>query len=78
MTDSTVATLKTSLRGGLITPTDSGYDEARKVYNGMIGYFGRTLKSCSPGLGLRMFLPRGGKRASIYSASCSGASKNRS
>ena len=36
MTDSTVATLKASLRGGLITPGDSGYDEARKVYNGMI------------------------------------------
>ena len=28
-------TLAASLRGPIITPSDSGYDEARKVYNGM-------------------------------------------
>jgi FAD/FMN-containing dehydrogenase len=47
MTDSTVATLKTSLRGGLITPTDSGYDEARKVYNGMIDRRPKLIARCA-------------------------------
>ena len=47
MTDSTVATLKDSLRGGLITPTDSGYDEARKVYNGMIDRRPKLIARCA-------------------------------
>jgi FAD binding domain-containing protein/berberine-like enzyme len=47
MTDSTVATLKASLRGGLITPTDSGYDEARKVYNGMIDRRPKLIARCA-------------------------------
>ena len=33
---SPLRTLKGTLRGDLIEPGDSGYDEARKVYNGMI------------------------------------------
>ena len=31
-----VEKLKTTLRGEIIQPGDEGYDEARKVYNGMI------------------------------------------
>jgi hypothetical protein len=31
-----VEQFKTGLRGELIQPDDPGYDEARKVYNGMI------------------------------------------
>ena len=31
-----VATFKSGLRGELIHPSDAGYDQARKVYNGMI------------------------------------------
>src|SRR5574339_282940 len=47
MTDSTVDTLKASLRGGLITPTDSGYEEARKVYNGMIDRRPKLIARCA-------------------------------
>ena len=47
MTDSTVATLKASLRGDLITPSDSGYDEARKVYNGMIDRRPNLIARCT-------------------------------
>ena len=32
----TVDAFKASLSGELILPSDAGYDEARKVYNGMI------------------------------------------
>lgn len=34
--ESAVAGLRDHLRGGLIRPADEGYDEARRVYNGMI------------------------------------------
>ncbi|MEI9420303.1 FAD-binding oxidoreductase [Mesorhizobium sp. Cs1299R1N1] len=36
MTDETHAKLRESLRGELILRDDAGYDEARKIYNGMI------------------------------------------
>ncbi|TPI30970.1 FAD-binding oxidoreductase [Mesorhizobium sp. B2-1-8] len=36
MTDETHAKLRENLRGGLILRDDAGYDEARKIYNGMI------------------------------------------
>ncbi|MHC4226669.1 MAG: FAD-binding oxidoreductase [Planctomycetota bacterium] len=36
VTQESVEKLKTSLRGELIQPHDNGYDETRKVYNGMI------------------------------------------
>ena len=47
MTDSAVATFKASLRGGLIAPDDAGYDEARKVYNGMIDRRPRFIARCA-------------------------------
>jgi FAD/FMN-containing dehydrogenase len=47
MTDSTVAALKASLRGELIGPGDAGYDEARKVYNGMIDRRPRLIARCT-------------------------------
>jgi FAD/FMN-containing dehydrogenase len=47
MTDSAIATLKASLRGGLIAPGDEGYDEARKVYNGMIDRRPRLIARCA-------------------------------
>ncbi len=36
MAQTTVEDLKGGLRGGLIQPSDDGYDDARKVYNAMI------------------------------------------
>ena len=36
LSDTQIAAFKSSLRGQLITPADPQYDEARKVYNGMI------------------------------------------
>ena len=35
LAESAVAELKGSLRGGLLIPGDGGYDEARKIWNGM-------------------------------------------
>src|SRR5262249_8437662 len=40
------ATLQTSLRGELIQPGDTGYDEARKLYNGMIDKKPRLIVRC--------------------------------
>ena len=34
--ETAVQTLRSQVRGELIRPGDAGYDEARKVYNGMI------------------------------------------
>ena len=34
--DATVQNFTASLRGGVLRPTDEGYDEARKIHNGMI------------------------------------------
>ena len=34
--ESVVAELRTQMRGELIQPGEEGYDEARKVYNGMV------------------------------------------
>jgi UDP-N-acetylenolpyruvoylglucosamine reductase len=38
---------KASLRGGLIQPSDEGYDAARKVYNGMIDKRPQLIARCS-------------------------------
>jgi FAD/FMN-containing dehydrogenase len=42
-----VEQFKTGLRGELIQPDDPGYDEARKVYNGMIDKRPRMIAHCS-------------------------------
>ena len=36
LNETTIAALKSSLRGELIKQSDARYDTARKVYNGMI------------------------------------------
>jgi FAD/FMN-containing dehydrogenase len=47
MTDTTVAAFKAGLRGELIAPGDGKYDEARKVYNGMIDRRPRLIARCA-------------------------------
>ena len=44
--ESTVQELKTGLLGQLIQPSDKEYDEARKVYNGMIDKHPRLIARC--------------------------------
>ncbi len=39
--------LKTSLRGELLLPSDAGYDEARKVFNGAIDKHPRMIARCA-------------------------------
>lgn len=41
-----VAQFKASLRGELVQPGDAGYDEARKIYNGMIDKRPRMIAYC--------------------------------
>src|SRR5205085_9303234 len=41
-----IATLKSSLRGDVILPGDAGYDNARKVYNGMIDRRPKAIAMC--------------------------------
>ena len=41
-----VAQFKAQLRGELIEPGDPGYEEARKVYNGMISRKPRLIAKC--------------------------------
>ena len=43
----TLEEIKTGLRGELIEPGDQGYDEARKVYNGMIDRHPRLIARCA-------------------------------
>ncbi len=47
MNDAAIATFKASLRGELIEPGDTGYDEARKVYNAMIERRPRLIARCA-------------------------------
>jgi FAD/FMN-containing dehydrogenase len=42
-----IATFKASLRGELIQPSDTGYDEARKVYNAMINRHPALIARCA-------------------------------
>src|SRR4030095_8929648 len=42
-----ITELKRSLRGRLIQPGDADYDEARKVYNGMIHKKPRLIARCA-------------------------------
>lgn len=45
--DTTVVDFRGSLRGRLITPQDSDYDQARRVYNGMIDRYPRLIVRCA-------------------------------
>src|SRR3989475_8540418 len=47
LNENSIADFKANLRGRLIEPTDKDYDEARKVYNGMIHKKPRLIASCT-------------------------------
>jgi FAD/FMN-containing dehydrogenase len=47
LSDTTVAAFKSALRGEVIVPGDARYDEARKVYNGMIDRRPRLIAKCT-------------------------------
>lgn len=47
LNENSIADFRVSLRGGLIEPTDKGYDDARKVYNGMIHKKPRLIARCA-------------------------------
>jgi hypothetical protein len=47
LSDTTVAAFKSALRGQLIAPDDAGYDDARKVFNGMIQKRPRLIATCA-------------------------------
>jgi FAD/FMN-containing dehydrogenase len=47
LTDTSIAAFKSALRGELIAPGDARYDEARKVYNGMIDRRPRLIARCN-------------------------------
>ena len=47
LSETTIAALKSELRGELIEPGDAGYDGARKVYNAMIDRKPRLIVSCA-------------------------------
>ncbi len=46
LSDATIGEFKTNLRGDLIQPSDPGYTEARKLYNGMIDKRPRLIARC--------------------------------
>src|SRR5262250_2729117 len=46
LTEAAIASLKSNTRGELIEPSDARYDEARKVYNGMIDRRPRIIARC--------------------------------
>ena len=45
--EATVQGFKTSLRGPLLCPGDASYDDARKVWNGMIGRRPALIARCA-------------------------------
>src|SRR5260370_11640819 len=47
LNEDSITELQRSLRGGLIQPGDADYDEARKVYNGMIHKKPRLIARCA-------------------------------
>ena len=47
LSDTTVAAFRSALRGEVIAPGDGRYDEARKVYNGMIDRRPRLIAKCT-------------------------------
>ena len=46
LTEATTASLRSNMRGELIEPSDARYNEARKVYNGMIDRRPRIIARC--------------------------------
>jgi len=47
LNENSITEFKANLRGGVIEPHDKGYDEARKVYNGMIHKRPRLIARCA-------------------------------
>lgn len=47
LAEASIGQFKAGLRGELIQPTDAGYDDARKVYNGMIDRRPRFIARCT-------------------------------
>jgi FAD/FMN-containing dehydrogenase len=47
LSEATIATLRSNMRGELIEPGDARYDEARKVYNGMIDRRPHIIARCA-------------------------------
>ena len=47
LNEDSITELKQNLRGRLIQPGDADYDEARKVYNGMIHKKPRLIARCA-------------------------------
>ena len=47
LTETTTASLRSNMRGELIEPSDARYNEARKVYNGMIDRRPRIIARCA-------------------------------
>jgi hypothetical protein len=47
VSEATIATLRSNMRGELIEPGDARYDEARKVYNGMIDRRPHIIARCA-------------------------------
>src|SRR5260370_26780060 len=47
LNENSIADFKANLRGRLIEPDDKDYDEARKVYNGMIHKKPRMIACCA-------------------------------
>ncbi|HLL49399.1 MAG TPA: hypothetical protein VK356_01915 [Thermomicrobiales bacterium] len=47
LNSSTVTILRDALTGSVITPADSGYDEARAVWNGMIDRYPALVVRCA-------------------------------
>jgi FAD/FMN-containing dehydrogenase len=57
--------LKSSVRGELISPTDPGYDTARKVYNGMIDKRPRLIVRCVDAADVIAAVRYGGENAML-------------
>src|SRR5438046_10589550 len=47
LNENSITDFKANLRGGVIEPGDKNYDEARKVYNGMIHKKPRLIARCA-------------------------------
>ena len=50
MNPQAISKLKANLRGRVILPEDQDYNQARKVYNGMIDRHPKTIVKCANGM----------------------------